>query len=279
MTNLFINLTTDHTYKDGLAKWSTCLSKPTLDTVYITALDEGVTPRQILAAVDDVKEYFDLSDKTEMTLECDPEGLSLIYLRSFYGEGITRLSMARPTCEHLIEGFSFFDSVNVDGRFFEGASHISRYDLNDFEQFEQVRLALAGAKFFPYDRYHFCQPGAVCQYLKNVLEYRPYIGVGPHAHGRLKIDDQWISVIEGEEKTLSDQAWMEEFMLQNLSLYPGIDGTWCEQITGRAVHEFFDAKQWQEWIDTKVIDFVGNRTHLSGETFFTPEKIVAELKL
>ncbi len=278
MYNLFVEIGDGCDPLKGLKNWSNRLEKPVLETVYLSVTDP-LPIQNILEIFQHVKQLYHLPEQAEVTLEMDPQYLSMLSLRAIYGVGINRLSLTKPNCDHILEGFTFFDSVNIDGWFFDGVQHLSRYDLRDFEQFEQVRLALVSQKFFPYDRYHFCHPGAVCQYLKNILEYRPYIGIGAHAHGRLQQGDSWVATHGEGAHRLSEREFFEEFLLQNFSLYPGIDSTWCQQMTGRMPRNFFDRKQWQDWVDKKQIDFSGNRVYLSGEMFFTPEKIIAEIKI
>ncbi len=278
MTNLFINITPGETYKASLERWAERLEKPELQTVYLSSMDVLSVP-QILTIFDHIREAFPVSEKAEITLECDPEGVSVLYLRSFYGHGINRLSIARPTCDHLVEGFGFFDSVNVDGRLFEGAQHISRYDIQEFEQFEQTCAILYQKGFIPYDRYHFCRPGFACRYLKNLLHYAPYIGLGPNAHSRFQRDGRWSAMIDGQEgKLLSDQDVLEEYLLQNLGLYEGCDMDQFKAVFDRDLESCFENRQWQSWLEQKQIEILDNRLTLMGAMFFTPEMIVAKLR-
>lgn len=283
MLNLFINYTGNEGYQIALSKWADQIGERVLDTVYLSCLETG-SVKHVSSLLDEVKTHFKVTEKTEVTVETNPQDLSLLFMRSLYGDGVNRLSLARANCDHLVDGFSFFDSVNVYGRLFEGSQHISRYDLKDFEQFDHVRLALASHGLAPYDRYHFCQLGHACRYLVNILHYQEYLGIGEGAHSRLTFDGQLYAIkeeesFESEKKPLSDQEHLEEFLLQNLSLYHGLNLAYFEKIFDQPLADFFDPQQWQDWISQTVLYKEDGHIRLVGEHFMSPEKIVSKLSV
>ena len=106
-----------------------------------------------------------------------------------------------------------------------------------------------------YEISNHAKPGAESRHNLTYWRYRPYLGIGPGAHGRVFIDgnchamaairhpESWLSQIEAEGhgieslEALSFEQCGDEYLLMGLRLAEGIDAKRFEEISGRRLDE------------------------------------------
>ncbi|MEM8786066.1 MAG: radical SAM family heme chaperone HemW, partial [Pseudomonadota bacterium] len=154
-----------------------------------------------------------------------------------------------------------------------GADHFSLYQLTiepgtlfekmvDHGQFVPLKDDLATELYFGtedlcagfglgrYEVSNFARPGAECRHNLAYWQYRPYIGVGPGAHGRRVREGQvlavtseprpehWLQRVDrfghGRQapEPLIAQEVGDEVMLMGLRLAEGLDLDWLARLTG-----------------------------------------------
>lgn len=246
---------------DEFEQYERFLKHPVIKTLYISALDQSENladkSNELLAQLN---QTMDFSDDMEVTTELDPALVQEATLASLADIGIGRISFIhnRDLLLKDLELLSntatpLFDSVNFDiklGRIKPEEkdpvllsiiemckNHFTVYGLATHEEFEHIKELTQKKGFEPYDPFHYAQPGYECRYLYNLLQYEDYIGFGPGAHGCLVVNNQKHHVENRNEPSawhddvhskviltpLSDEDIMEEFLLQNLTSYSGID--------------------------------------------------------
>ena len=187
---------------------SPMLPKKEFETVFIgggtpSLLPAGMIPR--LAAK--LRENFVFPADAEISIECNPESVSLEKLVQYRDCGINRISFGLQSSE------SYLDTIRRTAEL--GAEHISSYALILTEGtplFEAVRngsielpdedavadMEDAGfdlLRSFGYERYeisNFALPGRECRHNLNYWANGDYLGLGLNAHSALHVNGKWV---------------------------------------------------------------------------------------
>lgn len=302
MTNLFINFVPNalDAFKSEAQAWHDFIGLRKIETVYISCA-QGFDSGQIVDCLNDLEDFFGFVEWVEITVECDQNEVTRADLKTLHCHGVTRVSFSDLKLHPKMDEFNLFNGVNFDADGTQeknvnrvvkmGQGHVSLYGVETFEQFEKYRIDLEKRWLFPYDRHHFCGDGFECRYLINVLSYKDYIGLGPGAHSRVMLENRkhlfvnesdiakWKKVSRQIKtgRLLSDRDVLEEFLLQNLSLYKGMDLNHFSQFFGGTIFDVFAAQTIEGWLKTAQIDLSNKKMRLCGKTFFTPELIIKEI--
>jgi len=173
---------------------------------------------------------------------------------------------------------------------FEGAYRRGEFALPDedagvalFEATQEI-LAAAGRPF--YEVSNHARPGAECRHNLAYWRYDDYIGVGPGAHGRPRVDglklasrqhrapEIWLEHVERqghattERRALPPEEQAQEALLMGLRLAEGIDAARFQAATGMALDAALDPQGLERMIEGGFV--ARDATHLRA----TPEGLL-----
>lgn len=277
--NCFVNLPNCgqgvlDSYRNEITQYKKVLRNGKIESIYVSAKRvEDFSTDFTGLLLNEVKDLADISFSTEISIEVSPEHIKPSDFEHLMTQGFNRISFTHvPDMDiaslkkRVTKALQIFPSINIDivfknfakntnaciNRLNEyialNASHISIYGIESHSGFEQIANIMKENGYTAYDPFHFCQKKKESLYLKNILQYRDYIGLGPNAHGCLIINGQkhhhssstdFKEWVEDTDKKLifsplSNMDVLEEYLLQNLTLIDGIDST--------RFYNFFDEK-------------------------------------
>ena len=160
------------------------------------------------------------------------------------------------------------------------------------ELYAVTRETCAAAGMPAYEISNHARPGAECRHNLVYWRYGEYAGIGPGAHGRLKLRDgrhatetervpeAWLARVEerGDGLTVDDILTPEEegdeLLLMGLRLAEGIDATRYEALAGRDL----DPEQLADLVAHGMVErTVDGRVRATREGFFVLDAVVADL--
>jgi len=160
------------------------------------------------------------------------------------------------------------------------------------ELYAVTRETCAAAGMPAYEISNHARPGAECRHNLVYWRYGEYAGIGPGAHGRLKLRDgrhatatervpeAWLARVEerGDGLTVDDILTPEEegdeLLLMGLRLEEGIDVARYEALAGREL----DPEQLADLVAHGMVErTVDGRVRATREGFFVLDAVVADL--
>ncbi len=160
------------------------------------------------------------------------------------------------------------------------------------ELYAVTRETCAAAGMPAYEISNHARPGAECRHNLIYWRYGEYAGIGPGAHGRLKLRDgrhatatepapeAWLARVEerGDGLTVDDILTPEEegdeLLLMGLRLAEGIDVARYETLAGREL----DPEQLADLVAHGMVErTVDGRVRATREGFFVLDAVVADL--
>jgi len=160
------------------------------------------------------------------------------------------------------------------------------------ELYAVTRDTCAAAGMPAYEISNHARPGAECRHNLVYWRYGEYAGIGPGAHGRLKLRDgrhatatervpeAWLARVEerGDGLTVDDILTPEEegdeLLLMGLRLAEGIDVARYESLAGREL----DPEQLADLVAHGMVErTVDGRVRATREGFFVLDAVVADL--
>jgi len=160
------------------------------------------------------------------------------------------------------------------------------------ELYAVTRETCAAAGMPAYEISNHARPGAECRHNLVYWRYGEYAGIGPGAHGRLRLRDgrhatatervpeAWLARVEerGDGLTVDDILTPEEegdeLLLMGLRLAEGIDVARYEALAGREL----DPEQLADLVAHGMVErTVDGRVRATREGFFVLDAVVADL--
>jgi putative oxygen-independent coproporphyrinogen III oxidase len=123
--------------------------------------------------------------------------------------------------------------------------------------YETTQDRLAGHGLPAYEISNHARPGAECRHNLAYWRYQDYVGIGPGAHGRLRLDgvkyatrqtrlpERWLAAVEDKGSGLEEMAAIdrdgavEEMLMMGLRLTEGVDRARLERNAGRSLETLF----------------------------------------
>jgi oxygen-independent coproporphyrinogen-3 oxidase len=142
-----------------------------------------------------------------------------------------------------------------------------------------------------YEISNHAAPGAECRHNLVYWRYGEYAGIGPGAHGRLKLADgrhatstervpeAWLEKVESwgdgliVDDVLSDEEEGDEMLLMGLRLSEGIDLDRYRRISGREL----DPSRLSDLLAHGMVERAGDRVRATRAGFFVLDAVVADL--
>ncbi len=117
--------------------------------------------------------------------------------------------------------------------------------------YRATRKKLASANYQEYEISNYARPGAACRHNLTYWRYGEYGGIGPGAHGRLKIDSEprtatatiaspqsWLDMVErrghglAHRNPLNPQMIRDEYLMMGLRMREGVNLSTYKTLTG-----------------------------------------------
>jgi oxygen-independent coproporphyrinogen-3 oxidase len=142
-----------------------------------------------------------------------------------------------------------------------------------------------------YEISNHAAPGAECRHNLVYWRYGEYAGIGPGAHGRLKLADgrhatstervpeAWLEKVESwgdgliVDDVLSDEEEGDEMLLMGLRLAEGIDLDRYRRLSGREL----DPSRLSDLLAHGMVERAGDRVRATRAGFFVLDAVVADL--
>ncbi|MBT6442725.1 MAG: coproporphyrinogen III oxidase [Alphaproteobacteria bacterium] len=182
------------------------------------------------------------------------------------GLPVQHISLYQLTIE---KGTAFFQDAR-DGRL-----HLP--DEDTLRTFFDMTQAITNATGMPaYEVSNHAIPGEECRHNLAYWTYRPYVGVGPGAHGRLPVSngsgvgrlatrqhakpETWIDAVRikghggAESEPVPADEMVIEALMMGLRLTDGIDANTFQQATGRPLDSACPASSTKRLIDAEFIE-------------------------
>jgi len=251
-------------------------------------------PDAAAALLSDVGDRLPMKSDLEASLVIGPEGASGGRLEAYRAAGINRLVLRAGTLDSTVEtalaaASALFASCGVDLIFGRpkqspeawqaelrraldaGAHHISIQEharaacsdpavsevLADLYQGACETLSAGG--MVPYEIGNFALPGRESRHLRHGATGGDYLGVGPGAVGRIRVEGRchaltqtapamaWLRALqrgaESRERVLRPAERRVELILTGLRLRAGIERAWFEPLAGRALEDAFSGER------------------------------------
>ncbi len=149
--------------------------------------------------------------------------------------------------------------------------------------YDVTQETMAAAGFEAYEVSNHARPGAACRHNVAIWRGADYVGVGPGAHGRLRLGDaahatyqihtpeRWLDRVElaghgtAKDSALSDAVRAEELVMLGLRLAGGIDRRRFIAATGIAFDEVVDANGFRQLTDGGFLNDDGDRIKTSTD--------------
>lgn len=113
---------------------------------------------------------------------------------------------------------------------------------------------LTNSGYPQYEVSNYAKPGFACRHNLLYWQGEEYLGIGPGAHGRIRIEDQWQATTHPrlhDPLTASERA--EELILMGLRLTSGIDKKLFKQLCDRELETCLNPAALQEFVSAGLI--------------------------
>jgi len=280
---------------------------PTLviDTIYFGGGTPSLLPTPNTAHIlDTITKHFTLSPTIEITLEANPDDISIEKLSSFKSMGINRLSMGVQSfvdqdliwmnrahrSEAAIEAIKRAQEVgisNISIDLIYGIPTLSHENwIQNIDTALMERTNKAG--YEQYEFSNFALPGYRSKHNTSYWQQKKYLGIGPSAHSFTGNSRQWniannalyISSIENntvpfESEILSTSTQYNEYMMTSLRTIEGCSFTYLEEKFG-AESVVRTKKTAADYIDKGQLIEQGNYLQATAQGKFFLDGIAAD---
>jgi putative oxygen-independent coproporphyrinogen III oxidase len=142
-----------------------------------------------------------------------------------------------------------------------------------------------------YEISNHAAPGAECRHNLAYWHYAEYAGIGPGAHGRLRLTDgrhatatekspeAWLEKVESQgeglivDDLLTPEEQGDEYLLMGLRLADGVDLARYRELSGRRL----DPKRLSDLLAHGMVERTGGRVKATRAGFYVLDAVVADL--
>jgi oxygen-independent coproporphyrinogen-3 oxidase len=142
-----------------------------------------------------------------------------------------------------------------------------------------------------YEISNHARPGAECRHNLAYWRYDEYVGVGPGAHGRLRLPDgrhatatekmpeAWVEKVESwgdglaVDDLLTPEEEGDEYLLMGLRLTEGVDLDRYRRLSGRRL----DPARLNDLLSHGMVERIGSRVKATRAGFYVLDAVVADL--
>jgi oxygen-independent coproporphyrinogen-3 oxidase len=142
-----------------------------------------------------------------------------------------------------------------------------------------------------YEISNHARPGEESRHNLTYWRYRPYVGIGPGAHGRRggmatqrhRKPENWLSALDRnghaivEETPIPPAEQGAEALLMGLRLREGVDLARVTQLSGRSYGELLDQKAVQRLSDQGLLAREGSRLRATPAGMLLLDAILAQI--